>query len=67
MTPTAAKIIKAIINDLNDRSGLGLDGLDAATKREIKAEWGKLIDDILNPATPGYYEASDGTLRPIAK
>jgi hypothetical protein len=43
------KIIKAISNDLSDRSGIGdeFDAIDDETKDEMKKEWYKIIYKIL--------------------
>lgn len=35
----ATALVEAIIADLNDRSGLGLAGIDDATKQEIRSSW----------------------------
>lgn len=35
----ATALVEAIIADLNDRSGLGLEGIDDETKQEIRSSW----------------------------
>ena len=35
----ATALVEAIIADLNNRSGLGLDGIDDETKQEIRSSW----------------------------
>ncbi len=39
----AKKIVDAIINDLNDRSGLGIDNLELDIQQEIREEWTKIV------------------------
>lgn len=44
MTSIAEKVVDAIIEDLNDRSGLGFDSIDAAARAEIRTAWIDLVE-----------------------
>lgn len=35
--------VKALLRDLDDRRGLSLDQVDAEVRREIRDEWGRII------------------------
>jgi len=39
------RVVSAIIADLNDRGGLGIDGLDRETQDEIRATWAKIVEE----------------------
>lgn len=41
--PAAEEVVDALLADLNDRGGLGLDGVDEATRAEIRAAWVKIV------------------------
>jgi len=40
---TARKIVEAIIDDLNDRRGCGIDGLDDDIQEEIRETWTQIV------------------------
>lgn len=46
----ASKAVSAIVADLNDRSGLGLDGIDEETCAEIVAKWERIVTDAIETA-----------------
>jgi hypothetical protein len=37
-------IVRDIAADLNDRSGLGLDGIDSETREEIQETWQRIVE-----------------------
>jgi hypothetical protein len=43
----ARHAVRKIIDDLNDRSGMGIDDLDSATKREIREKWERFVHDAI--------------------
>lgn len=43
----AKKIVKAILEDLNGRKGLGIDDLDDEIQKEIKQEWEELTAEVI--------------------
>jgi len=47
MVTMADRIVDAIEHDLNDRSGLGIDCLDADIQEEIRAKWRSLVTSVL--------------------
>ena len=46
----AARVVTAIVRDLNDRRGLALDGLDEETRADIIAAWRDLVANIARGA-----------------
>lgn len=52
--PVEERIVEAIIRDLSDRRGIGdeWDQIDAETREEIRATWGKKIRIILASDEP---------------
>lgn len=42
------KIVERIIEDLNDRSGIGIDSLDDDIQEEIKESWIKIVEEELS-------------------
>lgn len=49
--------VDAIIADLNDRSGCGIDGLDGAIRREIRATWTAIVAKAIDGAVAEEREA----------
>lgn len=56
-TSPAQVAVDAIIADLNDRSGCGIDGLDSAIRREIRATWTAVVAKAINDAVAEEREA----------
>ena len=44
----AKRIVEKIIEDLNDRSGVGIDSLDDDIQEEIKDSWIKIVEKELS-------------------
>jgi len=42
-TDVATEIVAAIVADLNDRKGLGLDSLDDGIREEIEYQWRAIV------------------------
>lgn len=53
MDEQSKAIVAAIIDDLNDRSGLGIDGLDEETQDEIRWSWEAIVWHRLHGEAPG--------------
>ena len=53
----ARAAVDAITADLNDRSGCGIDGLDAAIRREIRAKWTSIVAAAIDNAVNQEREA----------
>lgn len=49
----AYEIVNALISDLNDRSGLGIDSCDADTQQEIRDTWESKVSEIIRDAESG--------------
>ena len=49
-TKAARAAVKAIVADLNDRSGCGIDGLDDDIQREIRAKWTAIVEKAIDGA-----------------
>ena len=54
---SAQAAVDAITADLNDRSGCGIDGLDAAIRREIRAKWSAIVAKAIDAAVAEEREA----------